>query len=108
MALPKSMRYLAAATACIVVYLMLQLLHTPQTETLAPPSKLPGLKFSNGDREPQLDREDLAPSRCKFLLTVTSIWRACWPSAASAGRQLCPEPAEQCPNQRHHPLPCAQ
>jgi hypothetical protein len=57
MALPKSMRYLAAATVCIFVYLFLQILHAPQTEIHLPTSKLPGLKYSNTDREPQLDRQ---------------------------------------------------
>jgi mannosyltransferase len=56
MALPTSMRYLAAATVCILVYLFLQLVYAPQPEMQVPTSKLPGLKHGNADREPQLDR----------------------------------------------------
>jgi hypothetical protein len=56
MALPKSMRYLAAATLCIFVYLFVQLLHSPQTELLIPNSK-PSTQHAQGDRDPQLDRK---------------------------------------------------
>jgi mannosyltransferase len=61
MALPKSMRYLAAATLCIFVYLFVQLLHTPQTSLRLPssshdrPSSL--FKHGQGDRDPQLERK---------------------------------------------------
>jgi mannosyltransferase len=62
MALPKSMRYLAAATLCIFVYLFVQLLHTPQADVRLPGSssrsRTPSLfKHGQADRDPQLDRK---------------------------------------------------
>jgi hypothetical protein len=58
MALPKSMRYLAGATVCIFVYLFVQILKTPSSETpIKIPSKLPNGKLGDWNHDPQLDRE---------------------------------------------------
>jgi mannosyltransferase len=58
MALPKSMRYLAGATFCIFVYLFVQILKAPGSETpVEIPSKLPTNKLGDWDHDPQLDRK---------------------------------------------------
>jgi mannosyltransferase len=58
MALPKSMRYLAGATVCIFLYLFLQILKTPGSETpIEIPSKVATNKAGDWDHDPQLDRE---------------------------------------------------
>jgi mannosyltransferase len=58
MALPKSMRYLAAATLCIFVYMFLQVFRTSQDANLKLTSTLPSLPSlkSGSWRDPQLDR----------------------------------------------------
>lgn len=57
MALPKSMRYLAAATLCIFVFIFVQLLNAPQTELRLPNSRAGAHHGKDvGDRDPQLDR----------------------------------------------------
>jgi mannosyltransferase len=73
MALPKSMRYLAAATLCIFVYLFVQLLHSPQTELLIPNNK-PSTQHVHGDRDPLLDRKPApASTRPCSILTICSV-----------------------------------
>jgi hypothetical protein len=58
MALPKSMRYLAGATFCIFVYLFVQILKAPGSDTpVEIPSKLPTNKLGDWDHDPQLDRK---------------------------------------------------
>lgn len=70
MALPKSMRYLAAATLCIFVFIFVQLLNAPQTELHLPNSGTGAYHGKYvGDRDPQLDRTDSIPSI--QLLTCT-------------------------------------
>jgi hypothetical protein len=46
---------LAAATLCIFLYLLVQLLHSPQTEIQLPVSKPSSFKPASKDRDPQLD-----------------------------------------------------
>jgi mannosyltransferase len=58
MALPKGMRYLAAATLCIFLYLFVQLLHTPHTEIQLLTTKPSVFRHGGEDRDPQLDREN--------------------------------------------------
>jgi hypothetical protein len=76
------MRYLAAATLCIFVYLFLQLLHTPQTEIHLPSSgssssgRLPGLQHSTLDRDPQLDR--MTDSILQFTITLVAYQSTRW------------------------------
>lgn len=58
MALPKGMRYLAGATFCIFIYLFVQILKAPGSETpVEIPSKLPTNKVGDWDHDPQLDRK---------------------------------------------------
>jgi mannosyltransferase len=67
MALPKSMRYLAAATLCIFVFLFVQLLHTPKTELLIPSGKPSASQHGQGDRDPQLDRMASMPYVLRYV-----------------------------------------
>jgi mannosyltransferase len=64
MALPKSMRYLAAATLCIFVYLFVQLLHTSPTELHIPTGNPSASQHGqvDPDRDPQLDRTAPTPN----------------------------------------------
>jgi hypothetical protein len=92
MALPKSMRYLAAATLCIFVYLFVQLLHSPQTELLIPNSK-PSTQHVQGDRDPQLDRK--TPShptilRAHHLQPLANLAALCAASRATTMRLTTP------------------
>lgn len=52
------MRYLAAATVCIFLFLFLQLLRSPppQTEIRVPSTKVALTKHGEWDHDPQLDR----------------------------------------------------
>jgi mannosyltransferase len=60
MALPKGMRYLAGATLCVFLYLFVQILKTPGSETpIQIPNKLPTNKLGDWDHDPQLDRKRL-------------------------------------------------
>jgi len=65
MALPKSMRYLAAATLCIFLYLLVQLLASPHAEIQLPASKPSSLKPISKDHDPQLDC--MVPSRAALM-----------------------------------------
>jgi hypothetical protein len=55
MALPKSMRYLAGATICVLVFLFVQILKAPAGEVVVP-SKIPLSKDGEWDHDPQSDR----------------------------------------------------
>jgi mannosyltransferase len=66
MTLPRGMRYLAAATLCIFVYLFVQILHAPQAELRLPASgsnKPAGFQQGQRDHDPLLDRTMPPPCR---------------------------------------------
>lgn len=65
MALPKSMRILAAATMCIFVFLFVKILNAPSLEELQVPAKVPPSKDGQWERDPQLDRKS----------TTGALWR---------------------------------
>lgn len=115
MALPKSMRYLAAATLCIFVYLFLQLLATPDAALQLPASKPPTSKHGEWHHDPQLDRtsaflymSSTGPACILQANCKRSIRRTPQPSAAGRRQQLCAKCPRQRAHQCHHPEPGAQ
>lgn len=58
MALPKSMRYLAAATFCILGFIFVQLLSSPNAKLQLPSNLVPPSTLKKGEwKDPQLSRE---------------------------------------------------
>jgi mannosyltransferase len=56
------MRYLAAATICVLVFLFIQILKAPSGEVVIP-NKVPLSKDGNWDHDPQSDRMRLLTHR---------------------------------------------
>lgn len=81
MALPQSIRLLAALTLCIFFYMMLQLFRAP--EDLQMPGHTPkkdpiAQKYQQWDHDPQLDR--------MFFLYIQFSWLDYWPRTDTIAR----------------------
>lgn len=89
MALPKGVRYLAGATICVFLYLFVQILRTPGSETpIQIPNKLPSNQLGDWDHDPQLDRKDISyflNCRVWVLIVTCSVWRT--PRATATSRR---------------------